>query len=67
MDVESAFKAGLALVREAGLPARSGDIQVLAAYSVFVKAARGLEADPRFRTDGPVYAKRLILVAYSKG
>jgi hypothetical protein len=66
MSVDEAFKQGLALVREAGLPAQGGDIQVLAAWFVFEKACKGKEFDPRFPEEAPLYAKWLILIAYSK-
>lgn len=66
MSIEQAFLAGLELVRAAGLDARGKDVAVLAAHAVFTRASRGLESDPRFPAQAPLYAKRLILTAYTK-
>ena len=67
MTIEAAFLAGLASVRASGLPAKGNDVAVLAARAVFEKRARGKEFDDRFPTDGPLYARRVILDAYSLG
>ncbi len=67
MTVDEAFKRGLQLVRDAGLPARGGDVAVLAAWNVFDRQCKGLEHDDRFPVQGPLQAKRLILIAYSRG
>jgi len=67
MTTDEAFKKGLALVREAGLPAKGNDVAVLAAWNVFQKDAKGKECDERFPEQGPLHAKRLIILAYSKG
>ncbi len=65
LTAEQAFTAGLDMVKAAGLPASGKDIPVLAAYRVFIRKSRGLETDDRFATDGPLYAKKLILTAYA--
>lgn len=72
MTVDEAFKEGMRLVREVmNLPPekaiRGSDIACLAAYNVFVRRCRGKESDERFEADAPLYAKRIILEAYSKG
>lgn len=66
MTIEDAFRAGLESVRASGLPAKGNDIPVLAAHSVFTTRANGKEHDPRFPTDGPVYARKLILEAFAR-
>jgi hypothetical protein len=66
MTIDEAFRAGLALVRKAGLPAKGSDIAVLAALRVFEKAAKGVQHDERFPEQGPLYARKLILIAYTK-
>lgn len=66
LTVDGAFKKGLALVREAGLPAKGSDIAALAAWMTFQKACKGKEHDERFPEQGPLYAKKLILTAYSR-
>ncbi len=65
MTIDMAFLAGLASVRESGLPAKGSDVPVLAALAVFTTRACGKEHDDRFPTDGPAYARKLILEAYS--
>lgn len=64
---EQAFKAGLELVRQDGIPAKGNDIAVLAAYNVFSRHAAGKECDPRFEAEGPQYARRLIIMAFARG
>ncbi len=71
MTIDEAFKEGMRLVREAmNLPPdkdiKGNDIACLAAWSVFQKACKGKEHDERFAEQGPLYAKKLILTAYSK-
>lgn len=65
ISIDDVFLAGLALVREAGLPASGKDVAVLAAYRVFAKHAAGKEDNPQFAEQGPRYAKQLILQAYA--
>lgn len=65
LTVESAFKKGLKLVREAGLPAKGNDVPVLAAYNVFVRHCQGKETDERFDYQAPLHAKQLILTAFA--
>ncbi len=67
MTVEEAFRRGLELVREAGLPAKGTDRAVIAAETVFRKRATPVQADPRFPADGPIFAKKVILEAYAAG
>ncbi|MDE2101311.1 MAG: hypothetical protein KGL39_28955 [Patescibacteria group bacterium] len=66
MNIDEAFRAGLALVQKAGLAARGTDVQVIAAHDVFTRAARPVEHDARFPADGPRYAMRIILEAYAR-
>jgi hypothetical protein len=71
MTIEEAFREGLRLTREAmGLPKvdidiKGTDIPLLAAYNLFNARAQGKETHEDFPTQGPLYAKALILRAYA--
>lgn len=67
LTVDAAFREGLRLVREKGLPAKGTDVPVLAALKVFEARSRGKETDARFAVQGPQYACRLILEAFAVG
>lgn len=73
MTIEEVFKEGLRLTREAmGLPKgnldiKGTDIPVLAAYTLFNARSKGKDTHPDFPTQGPQYAKLLILRAFAKG
>lgn len=66
MTVDEAFKAGLALVRDAGMNAKGNDMAVLVAHSRFQTECKRIDTmDERFPTQGPLHARKLILLAYS--
>ncbi len=71
MTVDEAFKEGMRLAREAlGLPKgdldlKGTDIALLAANTLFNARAHDKTDHPDFPTQGPLYAKALILRAYA--
>jgi hypothetical protein len=71
ITVEDAFLKGLKLAKEAfkslnaNAEIKGSDCQVLAAYRVFCKKAKKVEMDDNFEKQGPLYAKHLIITAYS--
>jgi hypothetical protein len=65
MSIDQAFIAGLDSLRVKGFNPSSKSPQVLAAHSVFSKAAATVQFDPRFPEQGPIYASQLILKAYA--
>lgn len=67
LTIDAAFKEGLRLVREAGLPLKGGELPLLAAWFIFEKKAELVFGDPRFDEQGPLFAKQLILRAFAGG
>ncbi len=65
MTVDEAFRAGMQMARDKGMPISGSDVQIIAAMNTFERAARGKEFDPRFPEQGPQYAYRLIIFAYA--
>ncbi len=61
MTIQEAFIGGMRLVRESGFEIRPTEPAALVAFGQFEKAANGKDSDPRFATEGPKFAKRLIL------
>lgn len=64
MTVEHAFNLAMADLRNQGFSFRGKDIAAIAAFEVFSSQASSKQFDPRFKVDGPKYAKVVILRAY---
>jgi hypothetical protein len=62
MTIDEAFRAGMKLVREAGLPIKGTDAAVIVALRIFESDCRGKDTnDPRVAEQAPIHAKRLII------